>query len=163
MPWSHRVIGNPILSGLTRLFFGTHITDTHCGLRGISTEAYHQLELRSPGMEFATEMVAGAARMGLRTAEVPVGLLHGPLRHRGQTPDPHDQQMDLVGHLTEMPLQRLVIQRLVKDRGEARSPEQLRQLFALDLVAIEHEHGGRCAVDVDLVHEIPNQVAGAKK
>ena len=72
MPWSHRVIGNPILSGLTRLFFGTHITDTHCGLRGISTEAYHQLELRSPSMEFATEMVAGAARMGLRTAEVPV-------------------------------------------------------------------------------------------
>ena len=58
MPWHHKYIGNPILSGILNLFFHTPIRDAHCGLRGFRKDAYRQLDLRTLGMEFASEMHA---------------------------------------------------------------------------------------------------------
>jgi glycosyltransferase involved in cell wall biosynthesis len=72
MPWTHRYIGSPVLSGLLNLFFGTSVGDVHCGMRAFTRDAYHRLALKTTGMEFASEMVARAARVGLRIAEVPV-------------------------------------------------------------------------------------------
>jgi hypothetical protein len=72
MPWAHRYIGSPLLSGLLNLFFGTSVGDVHCGMRALTREAYHRLALKTTGMEFASEMVARAARIKLNIAEVPV-------------------------------------------------------------------------------------------
>jgi glycosyltransferase involved in cell wall biosynthesis len=72
MPWAHRHIGNPFLSALLNVFFGTRVGDVHCGMRAFTREAYRRLALKTTGMEFASEMVARAARIGLRIAEMPV-------------------------------------------------------------------------------------------
>ncbi len=72
MPWAHRYIGNPILSGLLRLFFRSSIQDSHCGLRGITRTALDRLNLRTVGMEFASEMVIKAEKLKLKIAQVPV-------------------------------------------------------------------------------------------
>ncbi|MFH1593306.1 MAG: glycosyltransferase [Candidatus Omnitrophota bacterium] len=75
MHWSHRYIGNPILSGLTRLFFKTRLSDIHCGMRAFTLEAYHKMKLKTMGMEFATEMVVSALMNNLKTCEVPITYL----------------------------------------------------------------------------------------
>jgi glycosyltransferase involved in cell wall biosynthesis len=72
MPWLHRYVGNPVLSGILSLFFGRRISDAHCGLRAMTREAGDRMGLRSSGMEFASEMVALALRHGLRVAEIPI-------------------------------------------------------------------------------------------
>jgi glycosyltransferase involved in cell wall biosynthesis len=72
MPWTHRWIGNPVLSGMLRLFFHTTVSDAHCGMRSFTREAYERMELRTQGMEFASEMVVNALREGLRIREVPI-------------------------------------------------------------------------------------------
>jgi len=74
MPWLHRYVGNPVLSRLGRLFFRSPIRDFHCGLRGFDRQAIISLDLRTTGMEFASEMVVKAALHGLRVAEVPTTL-----------------------------------------------------------------------------------------
>ncbi|NML42699.1 glycosyltransferase family 2 protein [Ramlibacter sp. G-1-2-2] len=74
MPFLHRYLGNPVLSFVGRLFFRTNIGDFHCGLRGFSRAAIQKLGLLTPGMEFASEMVAKAALAGLRIEEVPTTL-----------------------------------------------------------------------------------------
>ncbi len=74
MPWHHRYIGNPVLSFLGRLFFGTRASDFHCGLRGFDRDAIIGLNLRTSGMEFASEMLVKATLTGLRVAEVPTTL-----------------------------------------------------------------------------------------
>lgn len=74
MPWKNRYIGNPILSGIGRLFFGAQVRDFHCGLRGLSIEAFRRLDLRTTGMEYASEMVIKATLLGLNIAEVPTKL-----------------------------------------------------------------------------------------
>lgn len=74
MPWKNRHIGNPILSGILRLFFNTHVSDAHCGLRALTAECFDELRLTSPGMEFASEMVLKASLAGRRITEVPVTL-----------------------------------------------------------------------------------------
>ena len=74
MPWKNRLIGNPILSFIGRLFFHSQVGDFHCGLRGFTKHAYDSLDLRTTGMEFASEMVIGAQLKGLRIAEVPTVL-----------------------------------------------------------------------------------------
>lgn len=74
MPFLHRYLGNPILSFLGRLFFKAKVGDFHCGLRAFERDAIRKLQLRSPGMEFASEMVVKAALAGLRIAEVPTTL-----------------------------------------------------------------------------------------
>jgi len=72
MSWSHRYIGNPILSGMCRLFFNTKLSDIHCGMRGISAEAFRKMRLRTLGMEFATEMVVSALQNNIKTCEIPI-------------------------------------------------------------------------------------------
>lgn len=74
MPWKHRWIGNPVLSGLGRLFFKSPVSDFHCGLRGFSREAYRSLSMHTTGMEFASEMILKATLNKMRIAEVPITL-----------------------------------------------------------------------------------------
>jgi hypothetical protein len=74
MPPLHRYLGNPVLSTIGRVFFGGPIRDFHCGLRGFSRTAITALDLRAPGMEFASEMVVKATMRGLRITEVPTTL-----------------------------------------------------------------------------------------
>ncbi|MDH4444320.1 MAG: glycosyltransferase family 2 protein [Akkermansiaceae bacterium] len=74
MPWKHRWIGNPVLTFIGRLFFKAPAHDFHCGMRGFTKEAYARMELRTTGMEFASEMVIKATLTGLKFAEVPITL-----------------------------------------------------------------------------------------
>ncbi len=74
MPWKNRYLGNPVLSGILRLFFRTTISDSHCGLRALTRETFDALKLSSTGMEFASEMVLKAALKKVRIAEIPVTL-----------------------------------------------------------------------------------------
>ena len=74
MPWHHRYIGNPLLSAVGRLFFRTPIGDFHCGLRGFSRAAILGLNLRTSGMEFASEMVVKATLAQFDLREVPTTL-----------------------------------------------------------------------------------------
>jgi len=74
MPPLHRYLGNPVLSGIGRLFFRSPIGDFHCGLRGFRADALRNLGLATDGMEFASEMVVRATVDGLRIAEVPATL-----------------------------------------------------------------------------------------
>ncbi|MBU4077251.1 MAG: glycosyltransferase family 2 protein [Euryarchaeota archaeon] len=72
MPRLHRYIGNPILTGILNLLFKTHFSDAHCGLRAIARESYLKLDMKSEGMEYASEMIIEAARKKVRMTEVPV-------------------------------------------------------------------------------------------
>jgi glycosyltransferase involved in cell wall biosynthesis len=72
MPWLHRYVGNPILTGLLNLFFRTGINDAHCGMRAVRREVLPRLDLRATGMEFASEMVIRAAKEQLRIDEFPI-------------------------------------------------------------------------------------------
>jgi glycosyltransferase involved in cell wall biosynthesis len=74
MPPLHRYLGNPVLSAITRLAFGVKVGDVHCGMRAFTSEAFGRMRMGTPGMEFATEMVANAAHQGLRITEVPTRL-----------------------------------------------------------------------------------------
>ncbi len=74
MPWKNRWLGNPSLSFVGRLFFKTPIRDFHCGLRAFTREAYERMELKTTGMEFASEMVMKASLRAMRVAEVPITL-----------------------------------------------------------------------------------------
>lgn len=81
MPRLHRYLGNPVLSGIGRLFFRSPVSDFHCGLRGFRKEAFERMKLRTTGMEFASEMVVKATLLGLRVEEVPI-VLHKDGRSR---------------------------------------------------------------------------------
>ena len=72
MPWLHQYIGNPILTGLLNLFFRTGISDAHCGMRAVRREVLPRLDLRTTGMEFASEMVIRASKEKLKIAEFPI-------------------------------------------------------------------------------------------
>lgn len=74
MPALHRYLGNPVLSGLGRLFFGSPVGDFHAGMRGFRRDAILGLDLRTTGMEFASEMIVRASLGGLRISEVPTTL-----------------------------------------------------------------------------------------
>lgn len=74
MPFKNRYLGNPVLSGMGRLLFGSPVKDFHCGLRGFSKAAFARMDLRTTGMEFASEMVIKATLLGLRVSEVPTKL-----------------------------------------------------------------------------------------
>lgn len=84
MPWKNRHIGNPILSGVGRLFFHCPARDFHCGLRAFAKASYNRLELRTGGMEFASEMVIKATLFGQRVTEIPTVL-----RRDGRSRPPH--------------------------------------------------------------------------
>lgn len=74
MPPLHRYLGNPVLSWLGRLAFHTKIGDFHCGMRAFTKASFQRMGITSTGMEFATEMVASAAYLDLRIAELPTKL-----------------------------------------------------------------------------------------
>jgi glycosyltransferase involved in cell wall biosynthesis len=72
MTFSHRYIGNPLLSGILKAFFGVQIRDAHCGMRSFTRAAYRRMGLQTTGMEFASEMVVNAGRARLKIIEVPI-------------------------------------------------------------------------------------------
>jgi glycosyltransferase involved in cell wall biosynthesis len=74
MPWKHRWIGNPVLTLIGRVLFNCPSHDFHCGLRALTKEAFTRLDLRTSGMEFASEMVIKASLRGLKIEEVPITL-----------------------------------------------------------------------------------------
>src|SRR6195256_2835708 len=84
MPWSHRWLGNPVLTFISRVLFHVPVGDTHCGLRAFRKDAYEGMRLRATGMEFASEMVIKAALKGMRITEVAVVL-----RPDGRSRPPH--------------------------------------------------------------------------
>lgn len=74
MPWKNRWIGTPALSAIGRIFFRSPVGDFNCGLRGFSAEAFRRMDLRTTGMEFASEMIVKATLLKLRITEVPTRL-----------------------------------------------------------------------------------------
>lgn len=84
MPFLHRYLGNPVLSWLGRLFFNVPAGDFHCGLRGFSRDRIRELNLRTTGMEFASEMLVRASLAKYRIEEVPTTL-----RPDGRSRPPH--------------------------------------------------------------------------
>jgi glycosyltransferase involved in cell wall biosynthesis len=74
MPALHKYFGNPLLTGIGRLFFKAPCRDFHCGLRGFSKTAYERMQLRTTGMEFASEMVVKASLFNMAISEVPTTL-----------------------------------------------------------------------------------------
>jgi len=72
MPWLHRYVGNPVLSGILNMFFKTGIRDAHCGMRAVRRDVLPRLDLRTTGMEFASEMVIRAGKEQLSIAEFPI-------------------------------------------------------------------------------------------
>ncbi len=74
MPPLHKYLGNPVLSAVGRIFFGIPVRDFHCGLRAFRRDSILALNLRTTGMEFASEMVVKSSLAGLRMTEVPTTL-----------------------------------------------------------------------------------------
>jgi glycosyltransferase involved in cell wall biosynthesis len=72
MPWLHRYVGNPILTGILNLFFRTGVDDAHCGMRAIRRDRLPALGLRTTGMEFASEMVIRASQEKLEIRQFPI-------------------------------------------------------------------------------------------
>jgi glycosyltransferase involved in cell wall biosynthesis len=81
MPFLHRYLGNPVLSGIARVFFKSKVGDFHCGLRGFHKQSILNLNLQTTGMEFASEMIVKATMRGLKVVEVPT-VLHPDGRSR---------------------------------------------------------------------------------
>ncbi len=72
MPWLHRHVGNPVLTGLLNLFFKTGVRDAHCGLRSFRRDLLPALDLNTTGMEFASEQIISASRLGLDIRELDI-------------------------------------------------------------------------------------------
>ncbi len=75
MPPLHRYLGTPVTTWILNVIFGSHFSDIHCGMRGISRQALQRMDLRSQSWEYASEMVLKSVHMGLRTSEVPIRFL----------------------------------------------------------------------------------------
>ena len=89
MPWLHKYIGNPVLSFIGRLFFKSKIKDFHCGLRGYNRESILKLDLRTTGMEYASEMVVMSELANYNICEVPTTL-----KKDGRSRAPHLRRRD---------------------------------------------------------------------
>jgi len=74
MPWHHKYIGNPVLSGVLNVLFRADIGDSHCGMRGFTRAVFEKMDLRSTGMEFASEFVIKATQLGAKITEIPITL-----------------------------------------------------------------------------------------
>ncbi|MBJ7457886.1 MAG: glycosyltransferase family 2 protein [Thermoleophilaceae bacterium] len=72
MPWLHQYVGNPILTRVLNIFFRSGVKDAHCGMRAFRRDALDRLKLRTPGMEFASEMVLRSSKAGLKVAEIDI-------------------------------------------------------------------------------------------
>lgn len=74
MPWLHRYVGNPVLSTVLRTLFRVNVSDSHCGLRAFTRGGFERMDLRTGGMELASEIVIKAGAAGLRMTEIPITL-----------------------------------------------------------------------------------------
>jgi len=74
MPWHHKYIGTPVLSTLLRLFFGAPVRDCNSGMRGFTKTIYRRMDLRTTGMEFASEFIIKAAKLASNMTEIPITL-----------------------------------------------------------------------------------------
>src|SRR5689334_3693858 len=72
MPWLHRYVGNPVLTGILNLFFGVGVDDAHCGMRALRRDVLPRFDLRTTGMEFASEMVIRAGKEELEITQIPI-------------------------------------------------------------------------------------------
>ena len=72
MPWLHRYVGNPLLTGVLNLFYDTGVKDAHCGMRALRRDVLPRLDLQTTGMEFASEMVIRASKEDLAIAQIPI-------------------------------------------------------------------------------------------
>jgi glycosyltransferase involved in cell wall biosynthesis len=72
MPWLHRYVGNPVLTGILNTFFRTGVKDAHCGMRALRRDVLPTLDLRTTGMEFASEMVIRASKRDLDIRQIPI-------------------------------------------------------------------------------------------
>jgi hypothetical protein len=72
MPPLHRYLGTPVLTWILNSLFGTGISDCNCGMRCVERDTYLRLNLTSPGMEFASEMIVKAAVQGVPITEIPI-------------------------------------------------------------------------------------------
>lgn len=81
MPGLHRWFGNPFLTAVLKLLFRAPISDTNCGLRAFRQDALEKMDLRTTGMEMASEMVIKSAKHGLKITEIPI-TLHRDARDR---------------------------------------------------------------------------------
>jgi glycosyltransferase involved in cell wall biosynthesis len=84
MSFLNKYIGNPILSGIGKIFYRSKVSDFHCGLRGFKKEIYPRLGIRTTGMEFASEMIVKASLFGVNITEVPTNVMPA-----GRTRPPH--------------------------------------------------------------------------
>ena len=87
MPALHRYFGTPLTTAILNLMYGTRFSDIHCGMRGITTDAFKRMNLASQSWEYASEMVLKSVHLGLRTQEVPVRFLkdqEGRLSHHAR-------------------------------------------------------------------------------
>jgi glycosyltransferase involved in cell wall biosynthesis len=75
MPALHRYLGTPVTTWILNVVYGSHFSDIHCGMRGITRDALLRMDLQSQSWEYASEMVLKSVHMRLRTAEVPVRFL----------------------------------------------------------------------------------------
>ncbi|MEM3074540.1 MAG: glycosyltransferase family 2 protein [Candidatus Pacearchaeota archaeon] len=92
MPFLHKYIGRPMFYFLMRNLFNLEISDSHCGFAAIRKEALRKLNLKSSGMEFASEILIKAKKNNLKISEIPITYyprmgksklrtLHDGLRH----------------------------------------------------------------------------------
>ena len=72
MPIHHQYFGTPLTTWILNRLYGSHFSDIHCGMRGITTDALYRMGIEGQSWEYASEMVLKSVRMGLRTTEVPV-------------------------------------------------------------------------------------------
>lgn len=84
MPWKHRYIGNPVLTGILNVLFRSGLSDAHSGMRAFTRNAFDRMKLSSTGMEFASEMVIKATLLDLKRTETPITL-----RPDGRNRAPH--------------------------------------------------------------------------
>lgn len=84
MPWLHQKLGTPVTTWILNRVYGSHFSDIHCGMRGLTLDALRRIDLRSQSWEYASEMVLKSVHLGLKTTEVPVTFLkdrEGRLSH----------------------------------------------------------------------------------
>ncbi|MDP7023448.1 MAG: glycosyltransferase family 2 protein [Kiritimatiellia bacterium] len=81
MPFLHKYLGNPVLSAILRIMFHVRVSDAHCGLRCFTKDAIQRMDLRTGGMELASEIAMKAGMAGLNIGEIPI-TLHKDARDR---------------------------------------------------------------------------------
>src|SRR5690606_35558728 len=84
MPALHRYLGTPVTTWILNVIYSSHFSDIHCGMRGLTREAFQRMDLKSQSWEYASEMVLKSVHMKLRTSEVPIHFLkdrEGRLSH----------------------------------------------------------------------------------